>query len=83
MFRCLLRWKKVSKLNGMELQKIAGSCPDNDCPTVYLSDRRTVVFQGGAVTTGLRLGPGEQAVELPLDVVRQVLSGLPGGCQCS
>jgi len=47
----------------------------------YLSDRGTVVFQGGAVSSakGLRLGAGEQAVELPLDVVRQALPELSGG----
>ncbi|HET9140563.1 hypothetical protein [Actinophytocola sp.] len=40
-----------------------------------MSDRGTVVFQGEPVgkADGLRLGSGEQAVELPLDVVRSAL----------
>ncbi|KAA9164967.1 hypothetical protein FPZ12_006870 [Amycolatopsis acidicola] len=63
----------------MELRKIAGDCPDNECPTVYLSDRGTVVFQGDAVSAGLKLGPDEQAVELPLHIVRQALPELSGG----
>ncbi|MBC6448815.1 hypothetical protein GPZ80_16715 [Actinokineospora sp. HBU206404] len=62
----------------MTLQKIAGDCHDRDCPTVYVSDRGTVVFQGDAVTEagGLRLGDGEQAVELPMSVVREAISAL-------
>lgn len=56
-------------------------CDNDDCPTVYLSDRGTIVFQGDAVASakGLRLGLGEQAVELPLDIVRQILPQLAGG----
>lgn len=64
----------------MDLRKITTGCDNDDCPAVYLSDRGTVVFQGDAVTraNGLRLGAGEQAVELPLDVVRQALPELSG-----
>lgn len=75
----MLHGRKIAKLAGMELRKIAGDCPDNECPAIFLSDRGTVVFQGDAVTTGLKLTPGEQAVELPLDVVRQALPELSGG----
>lgn len=65
----------------MQLRKVSGDCEDGDCPTVYMSDRGTVVFQGAVVTSteGLRLKPGEQAVELPLDVVRSALPQLSGG----
>jgi hypothetical protein len=72
---------EITEAVDMELRKLTEGCPDNDCPTVYLSDRGTVVFQGDAVTSakGLRLGTGEQAVELPLDVVRQALPELSGG----
>ncbi|NYI87953.1 hypothetical protein HNR02_001276 [Amycolatopsis endophytica] len=66
----------------MELRKIAGGCPDDDCPTVYLSDRGTVVFQGNAVTCGIKLGAGEQAVELPLAVVREALPKLSEAVEC-
>ncbi|MFC4084382.1 hypothetical protein [Amycolatopsis samaneae] len=62
----------------MKLRKLT-DCRIDECPTVYLSDRGTVVFQGNTVTSGLRLGPGEQAVELPLEVVRQALPELSGG----
>ena len=65
----------------MELQRISAACHKTDCPTVYLSDRGTVVFQGDTVSEagGLSLSPGEQAVELPLDVVRSALPELTGG----
>ena len=64
----------------MRLRMVAG-CDYKDCPRVYLSDRGTVVFQGDSVThaQGLRLGPGEQAVELPFDVVRAALAALTEG----
>ncbi|CRK58702.1 hypothetical protein [Alloactinosynnema sp. L-07] len=45
---------------------------------MYLSDRGTVVFQGDSVSlaNGLRLGQGEQAVELPMTVVREAIRAL-------
>lgn len=65
----------------MKLRKLTEDCPNRTCPTVYLSDRDTVVFQGNVVVEveGLQLGAGEQAVELPLEIVRQALPGLAEG----
>jgi hypothetical protein len=66
----------------MQLRMVSGDgCEDGACPAVFISDRGTVIFQGGLVTSveGLRLKPGEQAVELPLDVVRSALPELAGG----
>jgi hypothetical protein len=61
----------------MELRKVSDDgCEGGECPTVYLSDRGTVVFQGDAVTRGKG---GEQAVESPLDVVRSAWPELFGG----
>lgn len=63
----------------MELTKISGGdCGQGDCPTVHRSDHGTLVFQGDAVRVadGLRLGQGEQAVELPMDVVREAVRAL-------
>lgn len=63
----------------MELHQVSG-CEGGDCPKVYLSDRGTAVFQGSVltVTDSLRLGHDEQAVELPLDVVKDALGKLLG-----
>lgn len=60
----------------MRVHRVSEACKVRDCPTVYLSDRGTVVMQGYVVAAaeGLSLGEGEQAVELPLDVV---LSAIP------
>lgn len=63
----------------MRLQKLAGTnCEVNECPTVYLSDRGTLVVQGDQVAEadGLTLGTGEQAVEIPLVLLREALSAL-------
>jgi hypothetical protein len=64
----------------MQLRKVSG-CSKGECPAVFMSDQGTVVFQGEVVTSaeGLRLSPGEQAVELPLDVVRNAIPELIGG----
>jgi hypothetical protein len=63
----------------MELRQLAG-CKDTECPKVYVTDRGTAVFQGH-IMTSLRPGPGEQAVELPLSVVRDALSALLEGSE--
>ena len=63
----------------MELRQIS-TCEDTKCPTVYLSDRGTAVFVGTALT-GVDTGPGELAVELPLNVVRGALEALSGGIE--
>ncbi|MBP2320690.1 hypothetical protein JOF56_001075 [Kibdelosporangium banguiense] len=61
----------------MKLRKVSG-CEDGFCPTVYVSDRGTGVAQGAPVVEaeGLALGPGEVAVELPLDVLKDALRAL-------
>lgn len=63
----------------MKLRKVSGgSCEDGDCPAVYVSDLGTSVAQGLVVAEaqGLRLGPGEVAVELPLAVLRDAVRAL-------
>lgn len=60
----------------MQLRKLAGTCDDDECPTVYLSDRGTVVVQGFTVTRGLSLADDEQAVEIPADLLRRAVEGL-------
>jgi uncharacterized protein YbcV (DUF1398 family) len=60
----------------MKLRRIAGTCVDDDCPTVYLSDRGTVVVQGYKVNEGVKLAADEQAVEIPLSLLRDAAQGL-------
>lgn len=62
----------------MKVRRVSADCQGGNCPTVYLSDRGTVVFQGYTVASaeGMTLAEGEQAVELPLDVVRSAMPEL-------
>lgn len=60
----------------MQLRKLAGTCEDDECPTVYLSDRGTVVVQGYTVSHGLSLADDEHAVEIPAALLRMAAEGL-------
>jgi len=51
----------------MTLRPIASKCGAGDCPTVYVTDRNTVVVQGYAVSpqdVGVVLPSGEFLVEI-------------------
>jgi hypothetical protein len=55
----------------MRLERIAGDCPDGrTCPTVYATDRDTVVVQGYAIPahelTEIVVPEGEAVVEIPI-----------------
>jgi hypothetical protein len=57
---------------GLEL--VAKLCGGGHCPTVYRTNRGTLVVQGYAVTAGaagVELSPGELLVEIPADLLRQ------------
>lgn len=62
----------------MRLTRLRGTCPDTQvCPTLWRTDRRTVVVQGYDVTdtealAALDLSSGEIAVEVP----HRLLAGL-------
>lgn len=62
----------------MNLRRLAGGCDYGNCDTVYVSDQGNLVFQGKGVVGGVTLGEGEQAVELPVDLLRQALAALEG-----
>lgn len=63
----------------MLLEPIRGGCSDGKtCPALYRTDRGTVVIQGWTVTDPealrqLSLPGGEQAVEIPAEMVAEVL----------
>jgi hypothetical protein len=63
----------------MLLEPLRGECSDGKtCPALHRTDRGTVVVQGWAVTDPealqqLRLPAGEQAVEIPAELVAEVL----------
>jgi hypothetical protein len=57
------------------------ACAKNDCPNVYVTDAGTVLAQGRIVTgaDGVRLGPGEVVVELPMAVFQEAAAKLGTG----
>jgi hypothetical protein len=61
----------------MRLTRIAGDCPDGrTCPTVYATDRGTIVVQGHLLDADalarVPLGPNETAVEVPMSLLEEV-----------
>lgn len=61
----------------MRLTRLGDQCPDgNTCPAVFATDEGTVVVQGRILaddTLGmLHLGHDESAVEIPIDLLREV-----------
>lgn len=61
----------------MRLTRIAGSCPDgNTCPTVYETDRGTVVVQGYKLDDDelaqMDVPDRETAVEIPVALLEEV-----------
>jgi hypothetical protein len=59
----------------MQLRRLAGGCFDGTCPTLYETDRGTIVVQGHLVDhTDVRngdvvLGDGEALVEIPAELL--------------
>jgi hypothetical protein len=55
----------------MKLTKIRGACRDDTCPTLYSTDRGTVVVQGYVVNdSDVVLSDGEALVEVPADLLK-------------
>jgi len=57
----------------MKLEMLAGACRDGTCPTVYLSDRGTLVVQGYEVE-GEELPTDERRVEVPADLLVEAVA---------
>jgi hypothetical protein len=56
----------------LNLQSIAYSCTSGSCPTVYRTDRGTLVVQGylvDAAEAGVEIPEGERLVEIPIDLL--------------
>ena len=64
-FSCMSRHEE--KTEPLDLVKIA-TCSAGTCPTIYRTQRDTLVVQGNAVapeSVDIELGPGELLVEIP------------------
>jgi hypothetical protein len=54
------------------MKVIAGGCVDGTCPTIYETERGTVVVQGQLINqSDVTLGDGEALVEIPADLLKQ------------
>jgi hypothetical protein len=57
---------------GLRLTAIASQCGTGTCPTVYHTDRQTLVVQGYVVdgeNAGVEVPDGEHLVEIPIEVL--------------
>jgi len=62
----------VSDTTAPKLTLVTSLCGNGSCPTVYKTDRGTVVVQGYTVTpqtAGIDVPQGEQLVEIPADLL--------------
>ncbi|MEV6992164.1 hypothetical protein AB0N87_23555 [Streptomyces sp. NPDC093228] len=58
----------------MRVTKLASTCENGDCPTLYVTDRGTVLVQGETPADhGLELPAHETVVEIPVELLRKVL----------
>jgi hypothetical protein len=63
---------KVATPDGLVLNAVATLCGPGDCPTVYTTDRNTIVVQGYVVAPELAsqtVPAGEALVEIPADLL--------------
>jgi hypothetical protein len=68
--------KGVSGNSAPTLTLLASLCGNGSCPTVYQTDRGTLVVQGYTVapqTAGLDIPHGEQLVEIPADLLTALM----------
>ncbi len=60
----------------MKLTRLSGTCYDGTCPTLYRSDRGTIVVQGWQVTEAdVTVPEGEALVEIPPELLKQINDG--------
>ncbi len=57
----------------MKLTRLTSGCYDGTCPTIYRTDRGTIVVQGWTVKdSDVTLPEGEALVEIPTELLQQV-----------
>jgi hypothetical protein len=56
----------------VKLTPLGTDCRDGTCPTIYRSDRGTIVVQGYVVTDAdVTVPEGEALVEIPAELLKQ------------
>jgi hypothetical protein len=55
----------------MRIEIMTTLCANSSCPTVYRTDRGTLVVQGYVVDqTDIEVPPGERLIEIPIELLR-------------
>lgn len=58
----------------MKTTKLVSTCDIKNCPTIYATDRGTLLFQGETPTDhGLRIPAHETLVEIPAELLRKAI----------
>ncbi|MFG2750635.1 hypothetical protein [Streptomyces xanthophaeus] len=58
----------------MEVRKLVTTCENGDCPTLYATDRDTLLVQGGVPADhGLAIPAHESLVEVPMEPIRKAI----------
>jgi hypothetical protein len=58
---------------------LATTCEKTNCPTVYKTDRGTIIVQGETPTDhGLTIPAHETLVEIPVELIREAFGGRLG-----
>lgn len=59
----------------MSLRVIAKVCDKKDCPTLYATDKGTVLVQGyTGEEHGLKVPEGEGVVEIPVELLKKAIA---------
>ncbi|MCX4584575.1 MULTISPECIES: hypothetical protein [unclassified Streptomyces] len=58
----------------MKVSKLISTCELKDCPTLYATDRDTLLVQGETPADhGLRIPAHETLVEIPMELIRKAI----------
>ncbi|MDQ0942625.1 hypothetical protein QFZ67_004330 [Streptomyces sp. V1I1] len=58
----------------MKVTKLVSTCDITECPTLYATDRDTLLVQGETPTDhGLQIPAHETLVEIPMDLIRRAI----------
>ncbi|MFE2291059.1 hypothetical protein [Streptomyces sp. NPDC059452] len=63
----------------MKVTVLATTCEKKNCPTVYKTDRGTIIVQGETPKDhGLTIPAHETLVEIPMELIREAFGGKLG-----
>ncbi|MFD7625717.1 hypothetical protein ACFV7Q_06650 [Streptomyces sp. NPDC059851] len=58
----------------MEVRKLVTTCENGDCPTLYATDRDTLLVQGETPADhGVEIPEHEALVEIPMELIRKAI----------